>query len=97
MAGKFASAVDEVVWALSLDGCEVEVGSVEYGRGWFGLVMFSNDEAAAIEVEGGFDFRPHGAIVNEDGLGFVSVDYHDANIYEHWDDATLSVPRGPDY
>ena len=76
MAGKFASAVDEVVWALSLDGCEAECGSVEFGDGWFGLVEFSADEAAAIEVEAGLDARPLGAIVNEDSQGFVSVDFH---------------------
>lgn len=75
MAGKFASAIDEFVWAMSLDGCEDEAGSVEFGAGWFGMLHFCNDEAAAFRDDGWFATSPFGAIVHEDGFGFVGVEF----------------------
>lgn len=77
MPGKFANECDEIVWDMSMVGCDAECGDVSYGDGWFGLLTFNPSEAAIIKAAGTMDTRPIGAIVNEDGQGFVTVDYFD--------------------
>lgn len=81
--GKFDTILDSYVYQLSLAGCDDEAGDVA-GPGWYGLLRgfevdgaFSDVSASAELNEAEKDVlrSSAGAIVAEDDLGFVSVEY----------------------
>lgn len=77
MSGKFATETDEIVYDMSLSACDAECGDIQFGDGWHGLLTFNDGEAATVAASLGEDTMYAGAIIREDGQGFVDVDYYE--------------------
>lgn len=93
--GKFASNLDEAVYALSLDGPDEDFGDVDSYGEYVALVLhitLPELQRVVNDSNGGFTMRdlsddlasyklkvPFGALVGEDSNGFVSVDYYQSS------------------
>lgn len=83
--GNAFRAAASYVHALTMDGCDEECGTIDYGPGWHGLVRFDWRDAEDLILLGwerGADdppeSRPVAAIVREDDRGFVDVAFYDS-------------------
>lgn len=96
--GKFEGglAIDEYAYALSLEGCDDECGSVAENGVWYGMLTGIGEPAATARID--LELTPDecaylvncaGCIVSENDQGFVSVEWYDAGqdklLVEHWD------------
>lgn len=74
--GKFDSAADQFVYELSLDSSNVDhaIGDVQFGC-WHGAIWFAPSDSQDLHDQHGKDAGY--AIVTEDSVGFVTVDYFD--------------------
>lgn len=83
LPGKFEGGyvIDEVVYELSLDGADEEVGDVIEEGVWYGLLesLDGLDTSGFTEDEKKFIAEQVGAIIREDSQGFVTVEYFDSH------------------
>jgi len=96
MPGKFATETDAIVWEMSLNACDAECGDVQFGDGWHGLLTFNDGESATVAASLGEDTLYAGAIIREDGQGFVDVDYYEdaAALASAWADVEATTDDG---
>jgi hypothetical protein len=78
--GKFNTMLDAAVWEFSLDGCDEATGDVET-TGWYGLLRgpltpAPNSDDLTPSEQAFLRAHPAGAILSEDGQGFVTIEYY---------------------
>lgn len=73
--GKFSCRADERIYRMTLDGCCETIGEAD------GFGFYAKVDGPILGLAKG------GAILNEDGYGFVGVDYFDTpeDLAQEWD------------